>query len=134
MAVGTMHGTTATWGTATTLNALKLMEITPSGPSIGTVKTSHLATATAHTYIANALREEGEVTLVYQFDPTVAITIGGAEETLTIAWGGAGSTNESVGPAIRTAWNPGTITVDSADLATCNVTIKCTGAWTHQQN
>jgi len=134
MAVGTMHGTTATWGTATTLNALKLMEVDLGGPEIGVIRTSHLATATAHTYIANALREEGEVTLVYQYDPTVAITIGGSEETLTIAWGGAGSTNESVGPAIRKSWKPSTITVDGAELATVNVTIKCSGAWTHQQN
>jgi len=134
MAVGTMHGTTAAWTTTTTLNALKLMEVQFGDISIGTIKTTHLATATAHTYIANALREEGEMTLVYQYDPTVAITVGGSEETLTIAWGGAGSTNESVGPAIRTAFNINTVTPDSGDLATVSVTVKRTGAWTHQQN
>lgn len=134
MAVGTMHLTTAAWGTTTTLNALKLMEVQFGGPSIGTIKTSDLTTTTAHTYIANALREEGEFTLVYQYDPTVAVSIGGAAETVTLAWGGSGTGNESTGPAIRTAWSLSTITVDSGELATCSVTCKCSGAWTHQQN
>jgi hypothetical protein len=134
MAVGTGHLTTVAWGTATALNALKVISIDASGPSIGTVRTSDLTTTGSHTYIANALKEEGEFTITYQFDPTVAISIGGSAETVIIAWGGAGTTNESTGPAIRTAWKPGTVTVDSSELMTCEVTCKCTGAWTHQQN
>lgn len=133
MAVGTMHGTTAAWTTATTLNALKLEDVQINGVSIATINTSHLATTTAMTFIAANLRDEGEVTLVYQFDPTVAVAIGGAEDTLTIAWGGTGSTNESVGPAIRTAVSYGASKM-ATELATINVTCKCSGAWAHQQN
>lgn len=134
MAVLNGHGTTAAWTTTTTLNALKLMRIAPHNPTIQTIRTSHLGTTGAHTHISGSLTENGEFTLTYQFDPTVAIPIGGAEETLTIAYGGAGSTNESVGPAIRTGWQPSTIEVDGTELMTVDVTCKCTGAWTHQQN
>lgn len=134
MAVLNGHGTTAAWTTATTLNALKVMSIQPLNPTIQTIRTSDLTTATAHTHIASSLREEGEFVITYQYDPTIAIAIGGSAETLTIAWGGAGTTNESVGSAIRTGFQISTVEVDSAELMTVAVTCKCTGAWTHQQN
>lgn len=134
MAVGTMHGTTAAWTTSTALNALKLMEVDFGGPSIGTIRSSHLGTTGAHTYVANTLKEEGEFTLTYQFDPTVVIPAVGTADTVLIAFGGAGSTNESSGPVIIQSWKPSTIVVDGTELATVVITCKCSDDWTHNQN
>jgi len=134
MATGTGHGTTAAWTTATALNALQLISVDADGPTLGTIKTSHLGTTGSHTYIAQQLKEHGEVRLTYFFDPAVAIPIPGTADTLLIAWGGAGTANESSGPVILTNWKPSTIVVDAEELMTVEITCKCSGAWTHNQN
>lgn len=134
MAVGNMHGTTVAWTTSTALNALKVVELDPRGPSIGMIRTSHLGTTGAHTYSANTLKEEGEFSITYQFDPSVVIPAVGTSDTVLIAFGGAGSTNESSGPVIIQSVKPGTITVDQTELATVVITCKCSDDWTDNQN
>lgn len=128
MAVDTGHGTTVTWGTSTTLNALKVVSVSVNGYTVEDVNTSHMGTTGTRTYQASDLIEGGDFTIVYQYDPAVDITVGGANETCTIDWGGTGNT--SACSAYRKSVDFSADS-DSGELMLATVVVKAAGAWTH---
>lgn len=87
--VGT--GTTATFGTSGFSG--DLLNVDWGGISREQFQTSHMGTTVAHTYKPVTLKDPGEITLEFAFEPTLDIGIlDDAAETLTIDWAAIGTT------------------------------------------
>ncbi len=72
-----------------------ITDINWGGISRAQINASHLGTTNDHEFIQADLVDNGEVTVEFQFDGTKSppIITNGAQETVTIDWGGLGAGN-----------------------------------------
>ena len=116
-------GTGATIAFGTSAWTANITSIKAPERSREAVKTSHLGTTTAHTYIAARLIESGEVSFDYQYDLATSgeSPMDGAEELVTIT--------PYTGPAItfQGFWTKDGQEIPMEDLMTGSATVKVTG-------
>ena len=121
-------------GTASTITfavaggfSANLLSVSWSGITRPAIKTSHMLTTTADTFIVGDLYDPGEIQASFQFDglSTTRPPIDGAVGLITIDVAGAGVNNKwtAQGFITDTGWD-----APLEDLMVVNVTIKCTGA------
>lgn len=122
MAIDVGTGVTITFGTSGF--TASVMSISHNGISRPVVKTSHLGTTTADTFMPGDLYDAGEVKLSIQFDPAATKPpIAGAAETITIDFG----TPTIAFSGFVTDWG---YEVPLEELMTAEITIKASGAIT----
>lgn len=117
-------GTTFTWSTM----AGNVLGVRWGGIHFDTIKTSHMGTTTAHTFMKTDLYDGGTVTLDVQFPmTTVNLTsaLGTAASTLTITLPGSSTLAAT---AILTDYE---VTVPLEELMTASLTFKISGAVTY---
>jgi hypothetical protein len=114
-------GTTVVFGTSGFTG--DLLDVSWGGISLEEFETSHMSTVDTHTFKPKALKNPGEITLQLAFDPDEEPPIldNGAIETITIDWGGLGTTWSVSG--FQTAFD---ISAPLEDKMTCTATFKCT--------
>lgn len=95
------------------------------------VRTTHLATTTAETYMPADLYDAGELQMAIQHDPDLQPPIGGAVETITITWPlPSGQTNEATHVFSGFLSSYTMRSGEANELMKADITIKITGAVT----
>jgi hypothetical protein len=116
------HGTTITFGTS----GFSANLIDVSGPSVerGSIDTTHMATASALTFIPADLYDPGGVELTFEFNGADNPPIDAVAETITIDWAGASGTGNWSGSGFMTNYKPG---ATIGERMTATATLKLTG-------
>jgi hypothetical protein len=117
------HGTTIVFGT--TGFAAHLLGV--DGPNVdrGDIETTHMGTDTAKTFIPQALYDPGEVTLEIEHEADLNPPIEADSETITIDWGGLGSTWSFTG--YMKSYKP---SAKIGEKMTASITLKASGVVT----
>lgn len=128
MATDLGRGTTVTFATS----SFSADIVAVNGPSYSrqAVNTSHMGTTTAHTFVPSDLYDGGEIGLTIRHDGAQSPPVSGAAETITIAWGGAGTSYTSSCSAFMIGYTPSAEAADSDSVMEAEMTLKVTGAVT----
>jgi len=114
--------TTITFGTSSF--SMEITNIDVGSISRGAVKTSHMGTTTAHSYIPTDLHEPPVITVEGHLDTTTQPIISSAAETITIT---APDSSTYAGSGFMTEFG---FTMPLEDVMTATFTIQGTGTWT----
>ena len=94
MAVGIGHLTDVTFGTSS-FNP-NMTSVSISGMTRTAIESSHLATATAKTFLAAGLYDGGSISIDFQFNGSDTIPLASAAETITLQPAGSTSTTDTL--------------------------------------
>lgn len=125
MAVDLGTGTTITFGTSGF--AANLLSIDGPGISRESIDTSHMGTSNAHTFTPGDLYDGGSIDITFEFAGDDDPPYDGAEELITIDWGGAGTGKKWTFNAFMTDYSPGAAIDERMEAS---ATLKVTGAVT----
>ena len=102
----------------------EILDVSPPGSSRESIQTSHMGTTNAHTFTPADLVDWGELVVEMAFNPSTAIPIGGAAETITITFPDSGAAVWTF-TGFMTGFEP---SAPLEDRMTATATIKVTGA------
>jgi len=122
-------GTTVAFGTSGTSMAYRIESVNLDGITREAIRTSHMGTTTAHTFMPGDLADFGELKLSVHYDSALGLPpINSAAETITITLPAGGtSTHTIVGSGFLTGL---AINDPLEGLIMADMTIKYTGALT----
>ena len=101
----------------------EILDVSPPGASRESIQTSHMGTTSAHTFTPADLVDWGELVVEMAFNPSTAIPIGGAAETITITFPDSGTAVWTF-TGFMTGFEP---SAPLEDRMTATATIKVTG-------
>lgn len=112
---------------ATSAFSANLIDIGGPSQERASIETTHMATATAHSFIPGDLVDGGEVDITFEYNGDDTPPIDQAIEVVTINWGGVGAGFTSSFNAFMTNFTPGAAI---EERMTATATLKVDGAVT----
>jgi len=114
----TASGTNSDWAAA-----LEIDTITLPGKSVGSLRTSHQGTTTAHTYVAQSIPEGGELNVKAKFNSDELPVIGGANQDFIIAFPGDVSLSTKTISGFIMSYEPDGEDLDGIMMATAVIKV-----------